>query len=108
MKRSILAIAMCLAAGGAFAQDEELAPIVVERTTGNFVDCSPPNSAAACTEFHRLIRMNFTPREIGMLFGPATGYTEYKTTYDATHDRYVAFLRDIEENGMPTQVSERY
>jgi hypothetical protein len=111
MKRQLLvAIMLCVAAGYASAQEETLAPIIVEHINGTriFVDCAPPNDAPACADFHALIRENFSPREIGMLFGPSTAYIEYRAGYDQTRDRYVAFLRDIEENGMPVEVSSRY
>ncbi len=43
------------------------------------LDCTPPNSAEECAEFHKEIRRNFSSREIGMLFGAATAYPEYRT-----------------------------
>lgn len=43
--------------------------------------CIPPDATAgsACERFRALIRVNFTPREIGMLFGARTAYPEYAT-----------------------------
>ncbi len=120
MKRLLIALAFGTAASFAFAQesyinDDEaeahtLAPIVVE---GADIDqmiyaCEPPNGAPECANFHELIRQNFTPREIGMLFGGATAYAEYRTSYDFTRDRYAAFLQDLRENGMPVATSYRY
>ena len=103
MKRTVLAILLCATAGSVGAQDESLQPIVVERINGHrvIVDCAPPSDAPACSAFHALIRQNFTPREIGMLFGAATAYQEYPTGYDFARERYANLLRDIEENGMP-------
>jgi len=112
MKRILVALALCTAAGFAFAQDEDenstLSPIVVERVApGRIIfDCEPPNVAAECARFHELIRENFTLREIGMLFGSATAYPEYRTSYDLTRDRYLAFLQDLQDNGMPVPVND--
>jgi len=112
MRKTLLAIGLCLAAGCAVAQDENttLAPVVVERANGMrvIVDCAPPNGSATCTRFHQLIRLNFSDREIGMLFGGSTAYAEYKTSYDRVFDHYLAFLDDIQENGVPVEVSYRY
>jgi hypothetical protein len=112
MKRTLVALALCAAAGFACAQDDDdtLAPVVVERANVDriIVACEPPNSAAECTNFHLLIRQNFSPREIGMLFGGSTAYLEYPTAYNATRDRYLAFLQNLQDNGMPIEVSDRY
>jgi effector-binding domain-containing protein len=40
-----------------------------------------------------------------MLFGAATAYQEYPSGYDQVRERYAAFLRDIEENGLPVVVA---
>jgi len=95
-----------------YAQDESqtLAPIVVE---GSDVDrmvfeCEPPNAAAACANFHELIRENFTPREISMLFGGSTAHFEYPVNYDRVRERYIALLQNVRENGMPAPVNDRY
>lgn len=115
MSKTLLAFGLLLAAGpdatqSALAQDQTLAPIVVERANGErlIVDCAPPNSEPGCARLHALIRMNFTPREIGMLFGASTGYLEYPTAYERVRTRYVAFLDDIEMNGLPVEASYRY
>ena len=115
MSKTLLALGLVLVAGSsvtqsALAQDETLAPIVVERANGErlIVDCTPPNAAPSCARFHELIRMNFTPREIGMLFGGSTGYLEYPTAYERVRTRYVAFLDDIQINGLPVEASYRY
>src|SRR5258708_23676296 len=112
MSRTLVALALCTAAGLDVAQDDDetLAPIVVERANANqvIITCEPPNGAAVCARFHELIRQNFTQREIGMLFGGSTAYLEYPTSYDRTRDRYVAFLRDLQDNGMPVTVSDNY
>ena len=95
-----------------YAQDEDqtLAPIVVEGSDVDrvVVECEPPNDAAACANFHELIRENFTPREIGMLFGGSSAHFEYPVSYDRLRERYVAFLQNVRDNGMPVPVSYQY
>jgi hypothetical protein len=105
MKRTLLAIALCSAcAGYAVAQDEEvLAPVVVEHVDGYRIveNCTPPASAPECASFHALIRQHFSDREIGMLFGAATAYPEYRTSYDSVRERYDNLVRYVEDNGVP-------
>ena len=95
-----------------YAQDEDqtLAPIIVPGVDVDRIiaECEPPNGAAECAQFHELIRQNFTPREIGMLFGGSTAYAEYRTSYDFTRERYLAFLQNLQDNGMPVPVSDQY
>lgn len=50
--------------------------------------CKPPSDAAICADWHRVIRRNFTPREIGVLFGTATSYPEYTESYSRVKERY--------------------
>jgi hypothetical protein len=104
MKRTLLAIALLSTAAAAGAQDDEtLAPITVERIDGYWAvnNCTPPSSAPACASFHALIRQNFSEREIGMLFGAATAYAEYRTSYDSVRDRYRHLVWYVEDNGVP-------
>jgi hypothetical protein len=54
------------------------------------VDCTPPTDLAVCAAWHEEIRRNFTSREIGMLFGAATSYPEYRTSYSKVKARYDA------------------
>ena len=121
MKRTLVALALCMAAGLTFAQDDDdltvaqednemLEPIVVEHANVDRIifECEPPNGAVECANFHELIRQNFTPREIGMLFGGSTAYAEYRTSYDFTRERYIAFLQNLQDNGMPIATSVRY
>ena len=42
-----------------------------------------------------------------MLFGAATAYQEYRTSYDRARARYVAFVRDAEENGVAVAVAAK-
>ena len=110
LRKSLLAIGLCAAAGVANAQDPTLAPVVVERANGArmMIDCAPPSGDPACARFHELIRQNFSEREIGMLFGASTAYLEYPASYDRVRTRYVAFLNDIAMNGLPVETSYRY
>ncbi|HEY6941895.1 hypothetical protein [Dokdonella sp.] len=62
------------------------------------VDCTPPSSSPACSELHAQIRLHFSPREIGMLFGARTSYPEASTTYERVNLRYVALVREIAAN----------
>jgi hypothetical protein len=103
MKRTILAIGLCVAASCAWAQDEVFAPIVVERGNADrlVVDCSPPNGDEDCAYYHELIRRNFTPEEINMLFGSATASLQYRTGYDRARRHYAWFLDEIAYNGLP-------
>ena len=50
--------------------------------------CLPPSSSAACAEWHEEIRRSFSTREIGMLFGAATSYPEFRTAYSRVRTRY--------------------
>ncbi|HSE12739.1 MAG TPA: hypothetical protein VLB69_08895 [Rudaea sp.] len=107
MKRTLLAIALSVAAVGyASAQDYDdqvLAPVIVEHVDIDRLveNCTPPAAAPECAGFHAMIRQNFSGREIGMLFGAATAYPEYLTSYSAVRERYDAMLRYIEDHGLP-------
>ena len=105
MKRTLLAITLCTAcAGYAVAQDEEvLAPVIVEHVDGYRIveNCTPPAWAPECAGFHELIRQHFSDREIGMLFGAASAYPEYRTSYDSVRERYDNLVRYVEDNGVP-------
>lgn len=50
--------------------------------------CQPPSSSAACAEWHKEIRQSFAPREIGLLFGAATSYPEYRSSYARVKAHY--------------------
>ena len=87
-----------------------LAPVIVEHVDVNRLvqNCTPPQSAPECASFHELIRQSFTEREIGMLFGAATSYPEYRTSYNSVRERYESLLRYVEDHGLPavTMVDE--
>src|SRR5215470_18704501 len=101
MKRTLLALALCAAAGFAAADEDDtvLAPVIVEGVDGYRIveDCTPPADAPMCTGFHALIRANFNEREIGMLFGAATSYPEYRTSYSMVKDRYDDLVNYVED-----------
>ncbi|HEX3121659.1 MAG TPA: hypothetical protein VHQ21_00020 [Rhodanobacteraceae bacterium] len=107
MKRTLFAIAISVATiGYACAQpydDQVLAPVIVEHVDINRLvqNCTPPAAAPECASFHELIRQSFTDREIGMLFGAATAYPEYRTSYNSVRERYESLLRYVEDHGLP-------
>ena len=85
----------------------QLAPVNVQGNTQAIADCTPPNDSQECADFHAAIRKNFSTREIGMLFGAATGYQEYLTSNDRVHAKYAAFVREVEENGLAVAVAAK-
>jgi hypothetical protein len=84
----------------------QLAPVTVHR---NFISaaCAPPSYAQECASFHAAIRRNFSTREIGMLFGAATSYPEYPTSFERVRAKYAAFASNAEENGVALVVAVR-
>jgi hypothetical protein len=62
------------------------------------IDCTPPSSSTLCSALHAQIRLHFSPREIGMLFGARTSYPEASTTYERANLRYVALVREVAAN----------
>src|SRR5438045_3926503 len=67
----------------------QLASVNVQGDTQSIAaECAPPNDSQECADFHAAIRKNFTSREIGMLFGAATGYQEYLTSNERVHAKY--------------------
>ena len=101
MKRTLLAIAFLSVAGYAAAQDT-LEPVIVDHVDGYWIaeNCQPPSAAPECAGFHEMIRQNFTEREIGMLFGAATSYPEYRTSYSQVRERYDNLVRQVEDTGV--------
>lgn len=99
MKLSAISIAIVIAgmAGSAFAagQDEIMPPVTVVGAPA--AECAPPNdhTGHACDAFNQLVRANFTPREIGMLFGNASSYPELLTGgIERLQRRYQAVLQE--------------
>ena len=86
---SATAVANAHAAGSAPGED---AVSVQGSVVAGYADadgkCQPPSSSAACAQWHEEIRRCFSPREIGMLFGAATSYAEFKTSYARVKSRY--------------------
>lgn len=96
MKLSAISIAIVLAVtvgvASAAGQSKPMQPIVVSGVP--ISECAPPNDASICSDFHRLIRANFSAREIGMLFGASTSYPETLTGgIERVQHRYQAWLR---------------
>jgi hypothetical protein len=91
----------------ASANSGQLAQVTVHQDRFSAAECTPPNDSKECADFHAAIRRNFTPHEIGMLFGAATSYQEYATAYDRARAKYAAFLRDAEENGLAVAVAAK-
>ncbi|MBS0582785.1 MAG: hypothetical protein JSS42_06760 [Proteobacteria bacterium] len=64
------------------------------------LDCTPPNSAQQCGAFHGEVRRHFSNREIGMLFGAATAYPEYRSSYSFVKSRYENFAREYDARNL--------
>ena len=102
MKRFLLTIALCTAGGYASAQDT-LPPVVVYHIDSQRLveNCTPPAAGPECSAFHALLRQNFSEHDLGMLFGAATSYPDYRTRYSWVRERYENLLRYIDDYGMP-------
>ena len=98
MKLSAIYIAIVLAgsAGVAFAAGQgQVLPSINVEATGNSA-CTPPNGSTshACDAYNQMLRANFSPREIGMLFGYRTSYPESLTGgIDRLHKHYDVLLQ---------------
>lgn len=109
MKVHAISIAIMLAgvAGMATAGGENtLPPVTVSGAA--ISQCVPPDAmgGAACDAFDRMIRANFTQREIGMLFGARTSYPEYLTGgVDRLQRRYDALVRQYLAGQRPPGVA---
>ena len=89
MKRTTFAIITAIAfATSSFANAGERQSLDAVKVNSSGQDCTPPNDSAVCSAWHEEIRRNFSSREIGMLFGAATAYPEYKTSYSKVKARY--------------------
>lgn len=96
MKLHAIPIAIVLAgfAGAAVAGNQQALPQVNVSAAASSI-CQPPSDAAACENFHRWIRANFSEREIGMLFGARTSYPENLSGgIERLHGRYQALLQE--------------
>jgi hypothetical protein len=85
----------------------QLAQVTVHQDSFPAADCTPPNDSRECADFHAAIRKNFSTHEIGMLFGAATSYLEYSTSYERVRAKYAAFVRDVGENGLAVAVAAK-
>jgi hypothetical protein len=81
----VAALGLVALASAQATERQHLAQVNVSSST---LDCTPPNSSAACSAWHEEIRRSFSSREIGMLFGAATSYPEYRTSYATVKARY--------------------
>ena len=82
--------------------DLQIAPSIAGSTANDLDDsCTPPSDLATCAAWHKAIRANFTPREIGMLFGTATSYPEYATSYSRIKNRYEQLHGDFSAARLP-------
>jgi hypothetical protein len=102
MKSILLTLALCACGGYAGAQDT-LPPVVVYHVDSQHLveNCTPPAAAPECTAFHALLRQNFSEHDLGMLFGAATAYPDYRTRYSWVRERYENLLRYIDDYGLP-------
>lgn len=92
----ITAVALAGFASAAFAgnQSRLMQPVTVMGTP--IAACTPPSDVLghACDDYARFVRANFTPREIGMLFGYRSSYPEYLSGgIDSLHVRYQSLLQ---------------
>ena len=98
MKLRAISLAIILAgmAGvAAAAGQNQVLPSVNVQAAG-ISGCTPPNDTTghACDDYDQFLRANFSPREIGMLFGYQTPYPESLTGgTDRLHKRYEALLQ---------------
>ncbi|HMM58178.1 MAG: hypothetical protein DYH18_07520 [Xanthomonadales bacterium PRO7] len=86
---AISASLLC-AAALANAAGNQLSTVSVQGIDKMSAACTPPDSRAVCSAWHEEIRRNFTPREIGMLFGARTSYPNYAASFDRLQARYSA------------------
>jgi hypothetical protein len=90
-------------AAGSVSRSEALLSGSTSEPAYNDLDgmCKPPSDIAMCAEWHRVIRRNFAPREIGMLFGTATSYPQYATSYSRVKERYDRLRNEFAVNYSP-------
>jgi hypothetical protein len=90
------------AAVSARDSDLQIAPSIAASTASDLDgSCTPPSDLATCAAWHKAIRANFTPREIGILFGTATSYPEYATSYLRIKSRYEQLHDDFSATRLP-------
>ena len=91
-------IALALSAAAGAAERQSLGTVKVNSSG---LDCTPPNASDVCSAWHATIRRNFSNREIGMLFGAATSYPEYRTSYSQVKERYERLQNDFAATYLP-------
>lgn len=95
---AIVMFAAAIATTAAWGQSaSRLQPIYAIASPGT--ECAPPNDhmGHACDAFNGMIRANFTPREIAVLFGPRTTHSEYVAGgVDALQKRYQAVVQQYD------------
>lgn len=115
MKTRIFITAIALAAFGVAqaADDTKIYPQVnvahaaTKISQGGYsMDCTPPNSAEECAQFHKEIRKNFSSREIGMLFGASTAYAESRSASTWVAQRFENFARAYDEQHLTAFASK--
>jgi hypothetical protein len=79
----------------ASAAGNQLAPVKVQGVNQLTTACTPPDARAVCSAWHATIRANFSPREIGMLFGARSNYPNYAATLDRLQVRYNALQTEF-------------
>lgn len=100
MKSSAMYLAVVLAgfAGAAFAGNPQQVMGSVNVSARAVAACTPPNGATghACDAYDEFVRANFTPRQIGMLFGSRSSYPEYLTGgVDRLQHRYDTLIQQF-------------
>jgi hypothetical protein len=99
VKRITLAIVIAVAFAG-HANAGERQSLEAVKVSSSAQDCTPPNASSVCRAWHEEIRRNFSSREIGMLFGAATSYPEYQTSYSKVKARYDRLQEQFAANHM--------
>jgi len=86
--------------------DLQVAPSMIEFAPGKLdAACAPPSDLMACAAWHQVIRANFSPREIGILFGTATSYPEYATSYARIKGRYERLQGEFSAERLPAHTA---
>ncbi len=89
-----IVLAGCAGVAAADQPDAVLQTTIVSRSA--ITECPPPNVAGnrACDALNRLVRDNFTGREIGILFGIGTQVPEYRNVgFERLRQRYLALVQ---------------
>lgn len=97
MKLHVITVAIVssyFAAAAVAGEQQRMLPSV-EVSARSIQACTPPAYAPSCEGLHRLIRANFSDREIRMLFGHPSSFPEYLTGgIDRLHKRYDGLVQE--------------